>query len=64
MSKGGKVCWRCDGWGMIKVKVKRRPDDPPPRMFFGEVEDADVMRASTPCVICGGTGVVGKLPYA
>ena len=55
MSSAG--CWRCHGTGMVLVKAKRRPDDPPPRVVFGEMEDADIILVKTACVVCGGTGL-------
>ena len=52
-----KHCWRCLGSGMIRVASKRRPEDPPPRMAFGELQEVDVVQVQAPCMVCRGTGL-------
>ena len=50
-------CYHCLGSGMVRVLSKRRPDDPPPRMLFGELREVEAVSVRVPCAVCKGTGL-------
>ena len=50
-------CYHCLGSGMVRVLSKRRPDDPPPRMLFGELREVEAISVRVPCMVCRGTGL-------
>lgn len=52
-----KRCYHCLGDGMVRYLSKRKPDDPPPKMAFGELQDVDVVQVRVPCMVCKGTGL-------
>jgi len=50
-------CYHCLGSGMVRVPSKRRPDDPPPMMLFGELREVEAVSTHVPCMVCKGTGL-------